>query len=399
MGFLASIFGGGGAGFQAQGTNIASPTTTGQANTAYGQTQSGISQQQSFLNALANQGGIGNQSSVFSQQQALANQLGQQAQGQGPNPALDQLAQTTGQNVAQQGSLMAGQRGSSANAGLIARQAAEQGAGIQQGAVGQAATLRAQQQLAAQQQLQQQQANMAGLAGTQVGQQAGALGGYNQAVQGQQQNLLNSVAQQNNANVQMQGNINSANAGVQAQNASTQGGILGKVAGGIGSALLLSGGGVVPPSLNGPQSSVGKMLSGGTDAFSKGFDSMFNPQAIAQPQPEPASTIPSSAAWASAMGAPGTMNPLGQPTSLATYNMYQALPDAMASGGNVGNKLRQGGKVPGKAKVQGDSLKNDTVNAKLSPDEIVLPRSITTAPDADKKAAAFVRAILSRQGR
>ena len=34
-----------------------------------------------------------------------------------------------------------------------------------------------------------------------------------------------------------------------------------------------------------------------------------------------------------------------------------------------------GGRVPGKAKVKGDSPKNDTVNAKLSPGEVVVPRS------------------------
>jgi len=46
-----------------------------------------------------------------------------------------------------------------------------------------------------------------------------------------------------------------------------------------------------------------------------------------------------------------------------------------------------GGKVPGKAKVPGDSPKNDTVNAKLSPGEIVVPRSIAHDP---KAAAKFV---------
>lgn len=47
----------------------------------------------------------------------------------------------------------------------------------------------------------------------------------------------------------------------------------------------------------------------------------------------------------------------------------------------------RGGQVPGKAKVQGDSPKNDVVNAKLSPGEIVIPRSIAHDP---KKAAKFI---------
>lgn len=39
--------------------------------------------------------------------------------------------------------------------------------------------------------------------------------------------------------------------------------------------------------------------------------------------------------------------------------------------------MKHGGKVPGEAKVAGDSPKNDTVPAKLSPGEIVVPRSAT----------------------
>lgn len=49
-----------------------------------------------------------------------------------------------------------------------------------------------------------------------------------------------------------------------------------------------------------------------------------------------------------------------------------------------------GGQVPGQAPVTGDSEKNDTVPAMLSPGEVVLPRSVADDPD---KAAAFVRAI------
>lgn len=52
----------------------------------------------------------------------------------------------------------------------------------------------------------------------------------------------------------------------------------------------------------------------------------------------------------------------------------------------------QGGLIPGYARG-GDSLANDTVSAKLSPGEIVLPRSITKADDAPDKAKAFVEAI------
>lgn len=48
---------------------------------------------------------------------------------------------------------------------------------------------------------------------------------------------------------------------------------------------------------------------------------------------------------------------------------------AFAQGGQVQN-FKQGGTVPGQANVPGDSPKNDTVHALLSPQEIVVPRSL-----------------------
>lgn len=180
-----------------QAANIISPTTAAQANTAYTGNQQALQQQQAFLNALQAQNGIQNQSNVFGQLQNVA-------AGQGPNPAMAQLAQATGANVANQASLMAGQRGAQQNVGMIARQAAQQGAQTQQQAAGQGATMQAQQSLAALGQL-------SGIAGQQVGQQQQATGAVTGAQQSEQQNLLNSIAQQNNANVGMQSNINSAN--------------------------------------------------------------------------------------------------------------------------------------------------------------------------------------------
>jgi hypothetical protein len=53
----------------------------------------------------------------------------------------------------------------------------------------------------------------------------------------------------------------------------------------------------------------------------------------------------------------------------------------------------QGGKVPGKGKVPGDNYKNDTVPARLSPKEIVIPRSISMSDDAPEKAKRFVQNI------
>jgi hypothetical protein len=64
-----------------------------------------------------------------------------------------------------------------------------------------------------------------------------------------------------------------------------------------------------------------------------------------------------------------------------------------------GLAMRAGGMVPGKAQVKGDSPKNDTVPAMLSPGEIVIPRTALQGPDAPQKAAAFVAAVLAKNGK
>lgn len=227
MGFVGDMLSGGkGAGFQAQGLD---PAQVGRANQ---QVNDSIFQQKDFAEQLANQAGLQKQTSVFAQQQDLANQLQGIGNGTGPNPAMAQLNQQTGRNVANQAALMAGQRGGSANTGLLARQAANQGANLQQQAVGQGATLQAQQQLAALQQLQNQQSSMGNMANTLVNQRQAAITGYNQ-------NTL-----QNQANTYgLQSNINSTNAGIAGGNQAAQGNILGGLAGGVGSAFGMLGGG------------------------------------------------------------------------------------------------------------------------------------------------------------
>lgn len=248
MGFLGSLFGP-----QKQMEGVDKYQLQGAAE----QLGSSRMQQQDFINALQKQGGLANQSNVFNQMQGLAGQLGQQAMGQGPNPALAQLANTTGQNIASQASLMAGQRGVGANPGLAARNIGQMGAAQQQQAAGQAAALGAQQQLAAQQALQNQQAMLGNLATQQVGQRAGALGQLGNLALGNQGQLLN-----------MQANINKANA---AQNQLSQqqgGGLLGGLMSGAGAALGMpfAQGGEVPQSMglsSGVMDYVKSMKAGG----------------------------------------------------------------------------------------------------------------------------------------
>src|SRR5579864_343914 len=64
----------------------------------------------------------------------------------------------------------------------------------------------------------------------------------------------------------------------------------------------------------------------------------------------------------------GVVNPIP-----AHYDCGHSPMDHMASGGMC---MKHGGQVPGKAKVPGDSEVNDTVHAKLSPGEFVVPRSV-----------------------
>lgn len=340
MSFLGQMFG---TNAQYNGPQV----SQGQFDAATGRVNTAFDQQQAFVNAMQAQGGLANQSNVFQQQQQLANQLQQQAMGQGPNPAQAQLAQNTAANVAQQSALMAGQRGGSANAGLMARQAAQQGGAMQQQATGQAATMQANQQLAAQQQLQQQQAMMGSLAGQQVGQQQQGLGMMgNMALQGQQ-------------NLTQQSGVQASVANADAQR---RGQMVGGLLGGVGSALT------------------GGLFGGGAAASATGVADGF--------------------------GGGG-----GAAANIMTKSPAQQMVNTYAHGGMVdkvqaktteasrrdmgfGKVIlkNEGGPVPGKAAVAGDHPKNDTVPAMLSPGEIVIPRSIVQqGPEA---IMAFAKQVL-----
>jgi hypothetical protein len=163
-----------------------------------------ISQQEGYYTS-ANEG-----------QNALAKQLQAQANGQGPNPALAQLQETTQANGQNAAGLVASQRGM--NPGLAARLASQQQVEANQKAAGQGATLAAQQQLSAEQ----------GLA----------------SVYGQQEN-----AASQNASVVNQGELGSE--GINAQTAQKNTDAVNKTTGGMmngaGSALamLAAKGGVV----------------------------------------------------------------------------------------------------------------------------------------------------------
>jgi hypothetical protein len=345
---------------------------------------------------------------------------------------------------------MAGQRGAGANEGLMARQAAMQGGANQQNAAGQAATMQANQSLNAMGQLagiagQQAQQGIgaqqaaAGIGAQQVGQGQTATG-QQAALLGQQANIAGTQVGQQQAGINAAGNlglgltaaqqaaqnaqgnfITGANsnattqAGQQIQSQTSQNvagskagsGLVGGVINGIGSALMADGGQVTgtpaevsPLKIETPPS-----------------DSGSNPLS---------SLAPALADAAMAQGGNVSMhahNPNGPKSMIGRHQagglpQDHVIPHTMAQGGKVpamlspgekylspkaaqevaeGRKSPMDGKtVPGKAKVKGDSLKNDTVPATLEEGGIVIPRSVLESKNPHEEAAKFVAAHLSK---
>jgi len=406
MGFLASALGGGN-NFQATSADITQdPNALKNLQSQYGAAQGLTQQQQGLANALQSQASnanglnFGAAQGTLGQGQQLLSQLMSQGQGQGPNPALEQLRQTTGQNIQQTTGQIASQKG--INPAMAARLAAQSGAAQNQAAAGQAATLSAQQQLAAQQAagslVGQQAAQQAALAQAQgqnqqawtqmlQNQQAG-MGAQNL----QQQNLIqNQIANANNAKVGMQSNINNVNAGVAQQNAAFGQQMAGGLLNGLGSALGLSDGGEVP------DSNLGK--------WTANLDSNVAPVSVAASAP---AAIASDAGRAggeglakifSGGGIGSIKNLLGGDGGAGGggAGMLGGLLTMLAHGGRIDET--SGGRIPGQARVAGDSKANDVVPIQASPGEIMLPRSVTQAPDAPERARDFVLELQRRSGR
>ncbi len=159
----------------------------------------------------------GQYNSTFGQEQGLANQLGAQAQGNGPSLAEVQAQKQAQSNMQQQAALLGSQRGSS-NPALAQRAALDQGAAAQQQAAATAVAGRTQEELNAQQAqagllgaMNNQATNFAGT-NAQLEQQAGlaSMGAINtgnitQAQLGQQNNQFNAgtVNAQNLAQAQL----------------------------------------------------------------------------------------------------------------------------------------------------------------------------------------------------
>lgn len=410
--------------------NIQQATSERDVRDSQHQALGALTGQERLLNALQAQNGLGIQNNVAGQLQGIVS-------GQGYNPAMAMLNQQTGQNIQNQAAMMAGQRGSGANAGLMARQAGQMGGNMQQQAVGQGAVMQANQSLNALNSLQ-------GLGNTMAGQQIGQTNANADARMANQQMLQNSLAGVNQANVANQGNINQGNVGL--ANAATQykGGLTGGIlsgAGGIfgsflaegGEVKMADGGALTSPIVNsGPKSSFAKYLSSPSSAsYNSAPIDISGPGMGAQPslsqiagmfksngsasksRSAPAATP--AAAPAANMAAGGEMEKYKPVSATAPSGGYDSEGGGDSAAGDMstimsilelfgakGGLAEKGGHVEAKnphqkAEAPGNSYANDKIPAKLSEGEIVLPREVTMSDDPIKASADFVAKVISEK--
>ncbi len=272
------------------------------------------------------------------------------------------------------------------------------------------------------------------MANTQAAQQAQSTGAYTSATQNEQQALLNAIAQQNNARVGMQSNVNNVNSSIAQLTGQDQLSTFHSVAGGLsGLPMLGAEGGEVPKKMaqGGDISGIPDATSGPTSNAGRYFnDSLLTAnmgQAAAPLQikkhssSNPSSALSGEGSPMSMAGGPGDAGGAGAAGGLDALAPMAVM--AAAKGGKVpallspGEKylspkdvkkvekgespMKAGKTVPGEAKVKGakNSYANDTIPATLQEGGIVLPRSVTQSKNPDKKAAEFVRAIMDRKGK
>ena len=424
--------------------NITSPVTPAQLAASQAGATTALGGSQNLLNALTSQGGAANQTGVFNQgnslagqlgaangigaqtgaigslqdiggqQQATAQQLQNVANGQGPNPAQAMLNQATGQNVANQAALMAGQRGAGANVGLMARQAAQQGAAAQQQAAGQGATMQAQQSLGALGQLTGQQQAMAGTQGqigalgqgltaqqqAQLAQNAGVaqnqvgnlIAGTGQNISGNLQNVGQNLGAAGQFNSNVVSGQNSVNAGNTAMNVQAMAGRQG-----VTNTLLSGASGAIPVATGGGGSDTGTPDATPLDtgaqngsAQSAGANAAGTDATVAGPSITTAArggyigsyadggdtVAPQGAAAPAAAGVLPVLqqSPMGPQSAFGRYlaglgTQQNNLPMPMAGGGKV--------------------------KALLSENEVVVPPRIAKSPE---KSAAYVARTLANGG-
>lgn len=393
----------------------------------------------------AQMGGIQGLQNVLAAQQGTAGQLQGIANGTGPNPAQAALNQATGQNIANQAALMAGQRGAGSNVGLMARQAAQQGAGIQQQAVGQGATMQAQQEMNALGQLTAQQQAMGatnqGIAGIGAGltgaQQAGINNLYGQG-QGAVNALQTGIGQQfgqgatttgqlmaqqgaNTANAQnevgnligatgtnMQGNLTNSGQliGAAGQQNATKAGMQGNV--------NSANAGLAGNVMGGQQAMIGGLLSGGAAGSKTATGGV------------PAAAAAAEGGLVQKMAAGGPTD-ISQPLTFGSY--LQKVGNSMTSSGDA-----LGGDTPGQKAIKKGAAdmsgafvsalkgpaaapaaplagpdasaanpgiamaaKGGRIKAMVSENEVVLPPDVVKSSDAPERSADFVGRVMKNK--
>lgn len=337
------------------------------------------------------------------QQQGFVNALQAQAAGGGPSVSTQLLKNNQQAQAASTNALIAGQRG--INPGMALRQGLQTNAASNQAAAGQAAAGR-----------QQEQVNAQGLMGNQLNAM-------------QQQNLS---AQQAQAQAAL--GASSLNVGQAEQIGKNQSDLLGGLIKGGGSALgmaaMASGGMVpayasggdidpVPTSLGDPSSEIGKYLKAPVDMVSGitgaipggGGKSAFGGGTTSATQGYGPGSQAMAGGPMDAGGISDMAGSLGPMTMLAAHGGRvpalvspgeRYLPPRAVQEVAKGKKspMHAGEKIKGTPRVGGakNSYANDTVPKTLESGGIVLPRSVTQAKDAPERAAAFVRAVLAKQG-
>lgn len=301
------------------------------------------------------------------QQSSLAQDVLDQAHGKGVNLGQTQLQQGLQQTQAATASNIASQRGQ--NAGTGARLALQTSANQAQTEAGQAALERQQQQLAAQQQVSGMLQGQRGLDIYQQGANAQTVGTIGGVQNNQNLAALGASQQVQNAN-EFNANTNQKAIGAGASAAGA----------GASSGLAMTNPSPQSPDKPSPAFAHGGVASPPDNLARGGFARLV--QKLNK--------------------RPGVHDPAALAASIGRKKYGADKFNAMAHKADGGDTIdfRGGGHVPGVAKVSGDSYANDTVPAMLSPEEIVIPRHISTGPNPAADAAKFVGDIIAkRKGR
>lgn len=362
-----------------------------------------LAQAQARQGAQINQGAS---NEVRGRQMTLADQLTAQAAGQGPSLAGMQLQQATNRNLAQAAALASSGRGG-AQGGLGMRQVQNQQADIAGQAARDAAILRVQEQLQARESLggllNQTRGTDVSLATNQaqIQQDQNALNDqqsrfYGQGMMDLDQKQREALMALEKLKVDQQVANEQARAGAYAGAAKSRGDLIGNVGAGIAAAFS--------------DKRLKKNIKDGgksVDDFMKNYAMGGEVKAEMAPKPPEEGDDSSETSvdkflkgWStSAMGQSGAgesgqaklgkaigtgigkaMKGSGQDDLEEEDGLSKKLGPAMKAMAG----MSQGEEVAGKAKVAGDSLKNDTVPIKASPGEIVLPRTVAQSGDESR---------------